>query len=108
MAAIEQLMKILLGLMLWTISLKSGNYLAILITMLCLLEFVPTVLAAIEQLVKILLGLMLWTISLKSGNYLAILITMLCLLELVPTVLAAGLEQSSFPDIPFQLFSTFV
>jgi hypothetical protein len=64
--------------------------------------------ATMGQLVKILFGLMLWIITSKSGNYLAMLMTMLYLLGLVPTALAASLEQSSFPDIPFQLFSTFV
>jgi hypothetical protein len=34
--------------------------------------------------------------------------TILYLLEFVPTALAASLEQSSFPDIPFQMFPTFV
>jgi len=46
--------------------------------------------------------------ELLSCNYLAILMTILYLLEFVPTALAASLEQSSFPDIPFQMFPTFV
>ena len=91
---LEQLAKFLLGL---------------LMTVLCLLEPVPTALSVcIGQLIQILLGLVLWIMDSHSGNYLATLMAIFCLLGCVPTALGATLEQSSFPDISFQLFSTFV
>jgi hypothetical protein len=47
-------------------------------------------------------------ITLKSDNYLATLMAMICFMKLIPTALAATLEQPSFPDISFQLLSSFV
>ena len=79
----------LFNLALWVV-LKSGDSLAILMA-----------------LVWHLFNLTLWVV-LKSDNHLASLIAMICLMTLIPTALAATLEQSSFPDISFQLLSTFV
>jgi hypothetical protein len=122
----------------WEMTSRSEDYLARLMTLLCLLEFIPTALGVclgqlakvllgllmtvlcllelvpialsvcLGQLFQILLGLVLWIMTSQSGNYLAMLMAILCLLECVPTTLGATLEQSSFPDISFQLFSTFI
>jgi len=60
------------------------------------------------QLVLNPLGLIVWVIISNSGNHLATLMAIIYFLGLVPTAFAATMDQASFPDIPFQLFSTFV